>query len=223
MTSPAVVIEVCIALIKRYLADYQGCPRSEAGWSRFAEALQLNAVSVEHAEAILQAFDEGFPTVRQIHDVAVNLLPRFETKPDERAEWEKKYGKPEAFKLYPPDEMACHWQAFRDILYYTEGPAKDMKSETYWENRKFKAAQDHPQSMEFVRRQVAHYGWPAIMQMPAAPEPMPYRTPDRYRNPRSFVPIASRITQADVDRAKEKRKSTPEVDRELDGWDDPDR
>lgn len=223
MNQPAVMIEICLAFLKRYLSGFRGYPHSPAGENRFAEALQANAVSVEHLEAILQAFEDEFPTVRQINDVALNLRARYETQPDQRAEWEKQYGKPGSFALYPPDELAMRWQAFRDTLYYTEGPAKDMHSGDYWENAKFNAVRDHPDSLQFVRRQVDHYGWVAVMQMPAAPERMPYKSPNPDANAKRFVPIAARVTQADIDRVEQARKTTQQVDDELDGWDNPDR
>jgi hypothetical protein len=223
MKSPDVTIEVCEALLRELLEGYRGFPPTSAGVRRFAFAIQENCISVGHARATLQSFEDFFPTVRQIHDVAFGIRPQFEPEVDQRAEWEKKYGKPQAFQQYPADFMAMHWQAFRDILYYTEGPAKDMKSPGFWDDAKFRALQNHPDSMAFVRHQISTHGWPAVMQMAAAPEPMPYRSPNPFRQSKVGVPVAARITQADIDRAQAARKSTAEVDRDLDSWDDPDR
>jgi hypothetical protein len=223
MKPPAVVLPICLAFLRRHLSGFRFYPKTEAGETRFAEALQLNAVSVEHLEAVLQCFDEEFPTVRQIHDAASNLRVKFEPAVDPLAEWERQYGKPEAFQLYPADTMAMHWQAFRDMLYYTEGPAKDMKDASFWDVARFKGLKDHPDSIAFVRHQIKTHGWPAIMQMAASPEPMPYKKPNPFKNPKGFVPVASRITQADIDRVLPPRKTTDQVDAELDQWEDPDR
>jgi hypothetical protein len=230
MNSP-VVFEICLSFLKRYLSDFRGCPRTPAGWNRFAEALQLSAVSVEHLEAILKTFDEEFPTVRQINDVSMNLRPRYELKEDQRAVFEREYGKPEAFKLYPPDTLAMHWQAFRDMLYYTEGPGAgpvtyEQAMVGYWGEAVLRAIKmGHGETLDFVREQAREFGWHALMELKDSPVPFPYTSPiDRNRRTRGMAAIAApAITRADIDRAQAARKSTAEVDRDLDSWDDPDR
>lgn len=228
-------MEICLAFLRRYLSGFQGYPRNIAGENRFAEALQANAISVEHLEEILKTFDEDFPTVRQIHDVAMNLRPRFEPPVALAEKWEQEYGKPQPFDRYPADEMAMHWQAFRDILYYTEGPAKDMKSPKYWDEALRRALDpeigNHADSIAFIRGQAREMGWPAIMALQTSPVPFPYKNPlhsKRGHPVKGFVQ-GPRITQADIAKAEQAhRKTTEEVDREMDssgseGWDDPDR
>ena len=108
MNRPAVALPVCIAFIRQYLSGYRGYPVTEAGETRFAQALRDVAISVEHAEAILREFIDIFPTVREIQDQAANLRPKFEPKEDERKEWERLYGPARAIDLNfaPPGEPA---------------------------------------------------------------------------------------------------------------------
>jgi len=210
-----VTIEVCIALVRELLAGYRGYPNTEAGERRFAFALQVNCVSVSHARATLQIFDEGFPTVRQIHDVAFNLRPKFEPQDDNFDALRAKYGNPQPFDV-PNDELACHWRAFRDAIYYG------------WESRK-KDEEIHPDSVAFIRAQIEKYGMAHLRTLDASPEPgMPYTNPlDKLRQPKSFHQVAALpITQADIDRverAQIARKTTEQVDADLDSWSDPDR
>ncbi len=223
MKEPAVNLDIAEMFLTRYLEGFRNFPRTPGGVRRFAEAVQEVSVSVEHLEAILKTFDEDFPTVRQINDVATNLKPRFEVQADSRAELERKYGKPEPFNKFPVDEMAMHWQAFRDIVFHTEGPGGDKHGQ--WETARMTADQEHPDSMEFVRQIVWDYQWTAVMQMVSPPQPMPYTPPaHRRREVRHFAhAAAAAIGQADIDRAIEQRKTTAQVDRELDAWSDPDR
>jgi hypothetical protein len=83
---------VCIGLIRSELAGYQGYPNTEAGEIRFARALQEVSVSVAHASAILAKFTQKFPTVQDILDTGLNLLPEFEIQHSQLVEWEKEYG-----------------------------------------------------------------------------------------------------------------------------------
>ena len=237
MTFP-VAIEVCQALMEQYLSGYRGYPNSAKGVRRFAEAVQANAISVEHAEAFLQVFDDVFPTVRQIHDSALNCRPRFEQAAEEaqQVQWRREYGDPAEFQLYPSDRMAMHWQALRDALYYTEGPGayelldiegrkERGKHQQYWDEAQKYNFENHAESVEFVRAQAASLGWPALLKLKASPtSPFPYREPVHRASARLRLHnVGKPITQADIDAAAHKRKSTAEVDRELDGWDDPDR
>lgn len=224
-----VTIEIATALMLRRIKGFRGAPRTDDGWDAFADELQAGVVSVEHMQAVLQTFDEEMPTIRQIRDVAANLRPKFEVKRDQMAEYRRQYGAPEAFGKYPLDELAMHWQAFRDILYYTEGPAKDMdrKGLAYWDDAKLRALDpdwgNHGETLAFIREQARQMGWGAIMELRASPVAFPYSNPMRRRSGRLFQQIAAPITQADIDRAIEPRKTTQQVDADLDSWDDPDR
>lgn len=252
MSSPAVASEICLAMIRECLAGYRGYPFTEAGEKRFAAALQANAVSVDHARATLAAFDELFPTVKQIHDTSFALRPQFDPTPDPREEWERQYGKPQSFEMYPADEMACHWQAVRDALYYTEGPgmyeqAEPMLGErglvNFWRAAMAYSAEHHSETVEFVRDQVASLGWLALMRLAESPtSPVPYRklsSSPRQRG-RSLPKVTDRVTESDIQRAlRESRNATAVAEAEDappaetgvatedtaddDGWDDPDR
>ena len=108
----AVNLKVCVSLIRSELAGYQGYPHTLQGEERFARALQDVTVSVEHARATLAKFKEGFPTVQNIIDTAVNLRSKFEPQVDERLEWERTYGKP---KPVPVDFASVGEQVHKDM------------------------------------------------------------------------------------------------------------
>jgi len=220
------------------LEGFRGYPPTTGGQRRFAEALQLNVLSVEHLEATLQTFDDDFPTVRQIHDVALNLRPRFEPKEDLTEKWREEYGNPQTFK-YPADVMAMHWQAFRDLLYYTEGPGAgpvthEQAMRGYW-GQAMKRALDpewgnHGETLDFIRKQAREMGWSKIMELTASPAPFPYTNPLHARKQiKGFVTPGAIITQSDIDRAKhEIDRTAQQADNsdpasESETWSDPDR
>lgn len=90
----AIAPKICIAMIRSELAGYQGYPHTTQGEERFGRALQEVSVSVEHARAVLAKFTQRFPTVQEITDTALNLLPQFEIQHSQLAEWEQEFGKP---------------------------------------------------------------------------------------------------------------------------------
>lgn len=207
-----VQIEVCIGLIKSQLAGYQGFPNTQEGVVRFAKALQGASVSVEHAIAICANFTGKFPTVQEFIDVGLNLRPKFEAPADPVKDWKQQYGESQQFDKYPADELAMHWMAFRDMLYYTEGPGAP-DDPAYWARaRQFDLDPErgHADTIVFIRRQIAALGWPAIMAMTKSPEAFPYKNLLTLRLPR--IP---NVSQA--------RKSPADVDSDLDSWADPDR
>jgi len=236
MSQSSIDIDVCLALIRELLSGYRGYPPTRDGEMRFAMAVQESAVSVGHARAVLLSFEDFFPTVRQILDVASNLLSKFQVEPDRREQWRTQYGKPQPFLPYPADVMAMHWQAFRDMLFYTEGPGQselasisDRKqreaSLAFWESARifdFDADRKHADTIAFVRELARSLGWPAVMAMDAAPASMPYQNPTR-RTPRRVFGFPAVAPPAQIESASQDRKTPADVDRELDGWDDPDR
>lgn len=88
----AVARSVCAALL-RELSGFRGYPRE--GEDRFIDVLQQISISVDHARAVVYSFEENFPTIREMRDVAMNLQPKFKPPEDMRAKWEAQYGKPQ--------------------------------------------------------------------------------------------------------------------------------
>jgi hypothetical protein len=163
---PAVVIDLILALMREQLSGFKGYPTTDLGERNFARRVQDVAISAEHAAAIFMSFDVEFPTAREIQDVAMNLLPKFQPKDRTYAEWEKEYGKPQKFDLDPPDRQAMHWQAIRDALYYTEGPGRLKmagKEQQYWEEALRLDTRDWADSVIDVRAEVDTYGWDEMM------------------------------------------------------------
>lgn len=95
MSKPNVSRVVATALLRR-LSGFKGYPRgNEAGEAVFIEAIQEVCVSVDHARALVDAFDENFPTLREMRDQALSIKARLEPPPDLKKEWEAKYGPPD--------------------------------------------------------------------------------------------------------------------------------
>jgi hypothetical protein len=171
----------------RQLSGFKGYPKGE-GEKRFIEVLCESAVSVEHATAIVEAFDGDFPTVRMIRDTAFGLRPKFEVTPDQRREWEAKYGPPdtafsrrmaqmaagatdkpapadpEARRMQYAEEKRCMlWQAIRDSIYYTEGPGSRDGPDAFWTPAMDRHNRNHPQEVAAFRAQLAESGWDALL------------------------------------------------------------
>jgi hypothetical protein len=87
------------------LSGFRGYPANASGEDHFAEQLRACVQSVEHAEAVIATFGGNFPTLDEIRACAHSLRPQFEPRIDQRAEWEKVYGKPEPFSYIPPSEQ----------------------------------------------------------------------------------------------------------------------
>lgn len=199
----------------RQLSGFRGYPKDAEGEGRFVEALCEVSLSVEHALAIVWAFDENFPTIREIRDTAYNLRAKFERKPDQTKEWEAKYGKPDpafseriintamgATALDPAKRKALHveesramlWQAIRDSLYYTEGPSRRV--DQFWAEAAAKHARNHPEEVAAFRRQLEESGWDVLMAVDWQKGLKPVTRPLR---PAPVLIPDKTITQADID------------------------
>src|SRR5215469_11421330 len=139
---PAIADLVALAKVRHYLAGLKGFnPMPEAAML-FARTIQTVCVSVEHADATLQVFDDICPTPREIKDAAYNCRHKFEAPVDQRKQWEAQYGPPDpqwsenliaqaagavkpvwkkpTAKEWEAEKRACRLQAIRDTVYYTE-------------------------------------------------------------------------------------------------------
>lgn len=202
----------------RQLSGFRGYPKDDEAQGRFIEVLCEVSLSVEHALAIIWAFDENFPTIREIRDTAYNLRSKFDPKLDQRAEWESKYGKPdtgwsERFaeraanavpspgrvdpearkRQYGEERRAMLRQAIRDSLYYTEGPGSG-RPDSFWHEAVQKHKRNHPAEVAAFRLQLQQSGWDVLMAVDWL-KSMPV-VPVRQSSP---VAVLERpITQADV-------------------------
>ena len=166
MSDHAVQLEVIVSLMREQLSGFRGYPDTEAGELNFARRTQAVAVSVYHAAAIFASFDVAFPTAKEIHETATNLLAKFQPKDQPYKEWERQYGKPQRFDLDPPDKAAMHWQAIRDALYYAEGPGRlkvGAKEQEFWLEAIRLDIRDWADSVVDVRAEADTYGWDEIM------------------------------------------------------------
>lgn len=117
------MIETNVArTLLKQLAGFRGYPKGD-GLNRFVEVLCEISISVEHATALIETFDEEFPTLREIRDTAYNLRPRFQGIEDQRAKWEAMYGKPDpswpeavAKAIRRPASTVATPRAAKDVL-----------------------------------------------------------------------------------------------------------
>jgi len=95
----AIGTSVAMAILRSELAGFRGYPASGAGEDRFARELATISLSVDHARAVAAAFDETFPTIKELRDQATNLRPKFERPEDMTKQWEAEYGAPQPVTL----------------------------------------------------------------------------------------------------------------------------
>ena len=194
------------------LSGYRGYPKPGPGLDHFIEAFQSSVVSVAHARAVIASFDGIMPTIREIKDAAFNLRPKFETTVDQRKQWEAEYGPPDPIwsenllrkvkadpvargRQHVEERRAMLWQAIRDSLYYTEGPASGRPDE-FWARAAESHKRKHPAEVAAFRVQLAESGWDRLMavdwlkSMPAAP----------VRRESAVAVLERPITQADIDK-----------------------
>jgi len=116
MSEFAVQQSVAAGLIRFYLSGFRGYPPSEAGENVFARGLQESCLSVQHVTATLKSFDERFPTLRELLDVANALRPQFEPKENLQEKWEREYGKPQPFDMSMEGKCQCCGRPWADIM-----------------------------------------------------------------------------------------------------------
>jgi hypothetical protein len=204
----AVGLTTCIGLIRFHLSGFKGYPNSEPGERTFGRHLSGCAVSVGHAEAILEAFTQEFPTVQELRDAAANLRKKFQPAEDPRVKWEREYGKPDTgwsqALLNQPHQVGLRvvlWQSIRDSLYYTSGAGQ---ASDFWGGALQHHRKEHAASHDYVWSQIVEQGWQPLMsatadEMIELSKGMPYQPP-QYRAP-GAMPV-SVITQADIERAE---------------------
>jgi len=165
--------DVACGLIRFHLSGFRGYPNSEAGEKVFARCFQECCVSVAHVQAVLNSFDDEFPTLREIITTANNLRSQFEPLNSSLEEWEQQYGKPQAFSIDVPDRLTLHWQAIRDALYYAEGPGRNKlgtQSHGFWQQALERDTREWPQAVMDIRTEADALDWDEIMAREKPPE-----------------------------------------------------
>ena len=169
----------------RQLSGFRGYPKDSAGEGRFVEVLCEVSISVEHALAIIWAFEENFPTIREIRDTSLNLRVKFEAEIDQKKEWELKYGKPDlewsnhisiaTNANYAAGRRAMRWQAIRDSIFYTEPPMgredlariddrdERINAFKFWRQVAKRNQRVHPTDVEAFRAELEQSGWDKLM------------------------------------------------------------
>lgn len=99
--NPAIVWPLACAMMLD-LSGYKGYPKpiDSPGEHHFIRAFQESVVSVEHARAVIDAFDQEFPTILRIRETAAKLRPSLSAVA-QKQEWERLYGPPQPFDVSP--------------------------------------------------------------------------------------------------------------------------
>jgi hypothetical protein len=212
--NPAIVWELACAMF-RDLSGYRGYPKpvDSPGEHHFIRAFQEAVISVEHAKAVIDSFDQEFPTILRIRESAHKLRPRFESDPLKEKQWEKKYGKPDPnwsrnllAGSHEQNKLRMLREAIRDAVYYTEGPGKfrlgqiedwrERKADiAFWNHQMKRMCKDHGPELAAFREELATRGWDDVMKEDWASEAPVVALPPA---PEFF----KKIEQSDIDRAK---------------------
>ena len=115
--------------VSTHLRGLRGDPQVPEAYQRLSTILCEHALSVEHAHAALQYFEESFPSPRELHDVLCNTRSRFlPPEPKPAITPDTRYRDAilntltgSTFKEQLEDLKIS---AARDMLYYTEGPGQ---------------------------------------------------------------------------------------------------
>ena len=143
--------------VSAHLRGLRGDPQVPEAYERLSSILCEHALSVEHARAALQCFQEGFPTPRELEDVLYNTRSRFlprepqpAIRPDTRYRDEilnTLTGSTFKEQLQDLKISAC-----RDMLYYTEGAGtKEPHNRAYWNDARRDYLRDHPALVAALR------------------------------------------------------------------------
>lgn len=186
--------EYAACLVNKYWRALRDGPFHELGWDRLAEVLRESAMSVAHAQAIADAFEEQCPTPADIKRVAFNLRP---PQPDPIEEWKKQglqpdpgFGEELIAKIGKgPDWVEkLRWDSIKEAL-QNERIGKDFKN--FWGEYLATMRRDFPAEVAAI----------AAGRNPSqAPRPRPPVTAVSERSPLP-PPPENPIRCDDVDRA----------------------
>ena len=120
--NPNVERAITDGIFRHQFEGFRGYPREND--SRFLEVFHESSVSVSHARATAEAFEQAMPTLQDIRDTARNLRPKFEAQVSQREQWEREYGPPRPFEV--PNVAASFGQSrereidrlWKDLLAY---------------------------------------------------------------------------------------------------------
>lgn len=186
---------IALTLLRSELAGYRGYPNSEAGEDRFARELATVAISVDHATSIVEAFEETFPTIKELRDTASNLRVKFEeSERDRRKEWERIYGKPQPVP----------------VTFAGSSEGQRQQSEMWLKLRVHLGVRDFAKvSFGAIYQAMQDLGYSLTAEQEDA----------RLRSSATPRPVAAHppVTSEDVERA------VFQAHQQADGWEDPDR
>lgn len=156
MTQDAVTRTTAGSLVTMHLRGLAGDPLVTEAYERLARVIMTVALSVEHARATLESFQDGFPSPRELKDALYNSRVRFQepepppARPEPDIEFHNQILETLAGKLDQFQQMRV--QAIQDMLYYTEGPGKnETHDRAYWTTARIKDLRDFPALVSALR------------------------------------------------------------------------
>lgn len=199
--NPVIADQIAVMKVRAYLAGLRGYPFHKEGESLLARTIQECAVSLAHADAILETFDNLCPTPREIKDVAFNLRSRFEPKPKSDIEKWKEEG-----ATYDPTFYSKLITEFKDRHNYDAELWRAIKGRFFFPDpnksnppRRIVDKDTPKLSWGFLKSCKRLLGFPLNAYETRIAEEW-----DRDHGLPQSMPQRNPITQADIDREKQK-------------------
>lgn len=171
---PALNPTVADSLVMDYLEGLPADPKLPGAYHRLRDVLVDLAMSIDHARAALQSFDERFPSPRELKEGLTNLHDRYQPPPtseEQKAKWlaEGAIYDPEWTKKLlntlgdvgtgaTPEQFRQSWQqAMLDTLWYTEGPGREVIGidRKFWQDARKHHQRTHAGAWRWLREQMA--------------------------------------------------------------------
>lgn len=172
----------------RALSGLPGYPRLPEGEAWTADRLCGFVLSVDHARATLAAFEDHFPTLKELRDVADNLRERFAApQPSEVDRWKAEgatfdpaWSEKLLSKLADPAQFAAEMrrQSIRDALWYTEHPkgraeleeihgkAQRSADQKFWDDARRHHEREHADEVQQIRAEMQEPGaWDEYLEV----------------------------------------------------------
>lgn len=206
----AVTKTAAAALVKQHLRGLPGDPQVPEAYERLTCAVADQAVSVDHARAALDCFQDQFPSPRELADTLYNLKSRFVDSTSRflaggfeeltardfptrnGAEFHDQVVATLRGAATADQFEQMKIEAVRDMLYYTEGAGRNEPHDRkYWEREVHRTLRDWPGLVAAVREG----------RSPTAEELHPH--PERPRGTPSPIE-SSPLTEQDLEAARQR-------------------
>ena len=203
---------IAAALVTQHLRGLPGDPQVPEAYTRLTLVLTNQPLSVNHARAALDCFQEKFPSPKELTDTLYNLRSRFQEQaaaapPPRKGAMEFRDQVLETIRAGTTDQFQLmKIQAVRDMLYYTEGAGKDEpRDRAYWTRARKYDLTVCPELVEAVRQAVSEGRTLTAEELKAPVQP---ERPSRgIASPIESPPL----TAADLEAARQRYEATKET------------